>query len=116
MSTFDYHVTMRGADLDPDQIPPSLSGSVTVSSRRGDASNRGTVHEESFIVVAVGSINEAASAVRSVRAVQPDKVDHAECVVGYWFEEQCNLEFSEVELSALVAERVSLSISCYPPA
>lgn len=114
MEPFDVHVTMRGADLDPERIPMSLSGSVKLSSRRGDLSSSGTVHQDSHVVVSVASLAEAASAVGHVRALQPDRVDDAECVVGYWFDGQCNLHFSEVELAALAAERVSLSISCYP--
>lgn len=114
MGTFSYHVTMGGADFDPSYIPASLSDAVTMFARRGDVSSGGEALEEGSISFVVGSVDEAASAIRSVRALQPDQVNHAECVVGYWFKDQCNLEFSETELSALVAERVSLSISCYP--
>lgn len=85
-----------------------------MSSRRGEKSKSGRVFEQNSIVIVVASIEQAATAVGDVRAMQPYNVDDAECVIGYYFEEQCNLEFSAVELSALATERVDLSIPCYP--
>ena len=114
MSTLIYQVIIHGADFDPNLIPAELSGAVTNTARRGEASKRGTLNEEGFASLDVGSIDEAVAALRSVRSLQPDQAQHAELVVGYWFDEQCNLEFSEAELSALATERMSLSISCYP--
>ena len=114
MSTLSFQVALDGPHFNPSQIPNELVGAIAASAERGQLNKRGNRSDVGWVRIDVESVEEAVSATRKVRALQPGGIERADCVVSYVFDAQCNLEFSDAEVSALAAEGMALQISCRP--
>jgi len=118
-------IKLQGADFSPSTLSADLAIDFNDQNEKGDLAKYGRYAESGYPfgwanIVAPESVDQFDSIyylAKLVRDARPlfDKhgIDDRYLYVGYFYEDQCNFEFSEEEINMISEAGLSFGISCY---